>query len=62
MARQTITFVLDTERDRDVVHWLEGRPTRVQRSGRRSGQPRPRWRHPGPYIRGYSGIEALRVR
>jgi len=24
MARQTITFVLDTERDRDVVHWLEG--------------------------------------
>jgi hypothetical protein len=24
MARQTITFVLDTVRDRDVFHWLEG--------------------------------------
>lgn len=24
MARQTITFVLDTERDRDIVRWLEG--------------------------------------
>ena len=24
MARQTITFVLDTVRDRDILHWLEG--------------------------------------
>ncbi len=24
MARQTITFVLDTERDRDILRWLEG--------------------------------------
>jgi hypothetical protein len=24
MARQTITFVLDTVRDRDIIHWLEG--------------------------------------
>jgi hypothetical protein len=24
MARQTITFVLDTARDRDILHWLEG--------------------------------------
>ena len=24
MARQTITFVLDTGRDRDILHWLEG--------------------------------------
>lgn len=24
MARQTVTFVLDTERDRDIVRWLEG--------------------------------------
>ena len=24
MARQTVTFVLDTDRDRDIVHWLEG--------------------------------------
>jgi hypothetical protein len=23
MARQTITFVLDTERDRDILRWLE---------------------------------------
>ena len=23
MARQTITFVLDTERDRDVLRWLQ---------------------------------------
>ena len=25
MARQAITFVLDTIRDRDIVRWLEGR-------------------------------------
>jgi hypothetical protein len=25
MARQAITFVLDTVRDRDIVRWLEGR-------------------------------------
>jgi hypothetical protein len=24
MARQTITFVLDTKRDRDIICWLEG--------------------------------------
>ena len=24
MARQTITFVLDTERDRDILRWLQG--------------------------------------
>ena len=24
MARLTITFVLDTVRDRDILHWLEG--------------------------------------
>ena len=24
MAKQTITFVLDTNRDRDVLRWLEG--------------------------------------
>lgn len=24
MARQTITFVLDTKRDRDVLRWLQG--------------------------------------
>lgn len=24
MARQTITFVLDTIRDRDILRWLEG--------------------------------------
>jgi hypothetical protein len=24
MARQTITFVLDTVRDRDILYWLEG--------------------------------------
>jgi hypothetical protein len=24
MARQMITFVLDTVRDRDIIHWLEG--------------------------------------
>jgi hypothetical protein len=24
VARQTITFVLDTERDRDILRWLEG--------------------------------------
>ena len=24
MARQTITFVLDTVRDRDILRWLEG--------------------------------------
>ena len=24
MARQTITFVLDTERHRDILRWLEG--------------------------------------
>lgn len=24
VARQTITFVLNTERDRDIVRWLEG--------------------------------------
>jgi beta-phosphoglucomutase-like phosphatase (HAD superfamily) len=24
MTRQTITFVLDTERDRDILRWLEG--------------------------------------
>jgi hypothetical protein len=24
MARQTITFVLDTVRDRDIANWLEG--------------------------------------
>jgi len=24
MARQTVTFVLDTVRDRDILHWLEG--------------------------------------
>jgi hypothetical protein len=24
MARQAITFVLDTVRDRDILHWLEG--------------------------------------
>lgn len=23
MSRQTVTFVLDTERDRDIVRWLE---------------------------------------
>lgn len=23
MARQTITFVIDTERDRDILRWLE---------------------------------------
>lgn len=25
MARQTITFVIDTERDRDILRWLEGK-------------------------------------
>ena len=24
MAKQTVTFVLDTNRDRDVLRWLEG--------------------------------------
>ena len=28
MTRQTITFVLDSDRDRDVLRWLEAQPNK----------------------------------